>query len=27
LTFAQTVFGGMADMRDGFAGDIEHELQ
>ena len=25
LTFAQTVFGGMADMRDGFAGDIEHE--
>ena len=27
LTFAQTVFGGMADMRDGFAGDIEHERQ
>jgi len=25
LTFAQTVFGGMADIRDGFAGDIEHE--
>ena len=27
LTFAQTIFGGMADMRDGFAGDIEHEQQ
>ncbi len=25
LTFAQSVFGGMADARDGFAGDIEHE--
>jgi len=25
LSFAQTVFGGMADSRDGFAGDIEHE--
>ena len=25
LTFAQTIFGGMADSRDGFAGDIEHE--
>ena len=27
LTFAQTIFGGMADSRDGFAGDIEHERQ
>ncbi len=27
LTFAQTIFGGMADTRDGFAGDIEHEQQ
>lgn len=26
LTFAQTVFGGMSDARDGFAGDIEHEI-
>ena len=25
LSFAQTIFGGMADSRDGFAGDIEHE--
>ena len=25
LTFAQSVFGGMADTRDGFAGDIEGE--
>ena len=25
LSFAQTVFGGMADMRDGFASDIEEE--
>jgi hypothetical protein len=25
LTFAQTIFGGMADMRDGYSGDIEHE--
>jgi hypothetical protein len=25
LTFAQTIFGGMADTRDGYAGDIEHE--
>jgi len=25
LTFAQTIFGGMADARDGYAGDIEHE--
>ncbi|MEO2221727.1 MAG: ATP/GTP-binding protein [Candidatus Poseidoniia archaeon] len=26
LTFAQSIFGGMADTRDGFQGDIEHEL-
>ena len=26
LTFAQSLFGGMADSRDGFQGDIEHEL-
>ena len=25
LSFAQTIFGGMADSRDGFAGDIEYE--
>ncbi|MDC1419105.1 ATP/GTP-binding protein [Euryarchaeota archaeon] len=25
LTFAQSIFGGMADTRDGFAGDIENE--
>jgi len=25
LTFAQSIFGGMADTRDGFAGDIEDE--
>ena len=25
LTFVQSVYGGMADTRDGFAGDIEHE--
>jgi GTPase SAR1 family protein len=25
LTFAQSLFGGMADSRDGFQGDIEHE--
>ena len=25
LTFVQSVYGGMADARDGFAGDIEHE--
>ena len=25
LTFAQTIFGGMADTRDGYSGDIEHE--
>ena len=25
LTFAQSIFGGMADSRDGYAGDIEHE--
>lgn len=25
LTFAQALFGGMSDARDGFAGDIEHE--
>ena len=25
LSFAQNVFGGMADTRDGFAADIEHE--
>ena len=27
LSFAQNVFGGMSDARDGFAGDIEHERQ
>ena len=27
LTFVQTVYGAMADTRDGFAGDIEHERQ
>ena len=26
LSFAQNVFGGMSDARDGFAGDIEHEI-
>ena len=26
LTFAQTMFGGMGDTRDGYAGDIEDEL-
>ena len=26
LTFAQMVFGGMSDARDGFSGDIEHEI-
>ena len=26
LTFAQALFGGMADARDGFAPDIEHEI-
>ncbi len=25
LSFAQNIFGGMSDARDGFAGDIEHE--
>ena len=25
LTFAQAMFGGMNDARDGFASDIEHE--
>jgi hypothetical protein len=25
LTFAQALFGGMSDARDGFASDIEHE--
>lgn len=25
LTFVQSIYGGMADTRDGFAGDIEHE--
>ena len=25
LTFAQALFGGMGDARDGFAQDIEHE--
>ena len=25
LTFAQALFGGMSDARDGFAADIEHE--
>ncbi len=27
LSFAQNVFGGMSDARDGFAGDIEYERQ
>ena len=27
LTFVQSVYGGMADTRDGFAGDIEHEKE
>ena len=27
LSFAQNVFGGMSDAKDGFAGDIEHERQ
>ncbi|HIL64845.1 MAG TPA: GTPase, partial [Candidatus Poseidoniales archaeon] len=26
LTFAQSLFGGMSDSRDGFAKDIEHEI-
>jgi hypothetical protein len=25
LTFAQALYGGMGDARDGFASDIEHE--
>ena len=27
LSFAQNIFGGMSDAKDGFAGDIEHERQ